>query len=432
MTKPVADVVGAGLAGMAAALALADSGYAVRLWEASPAAGGRCRSFDDPVTGRRLDNGNHLVMGANRAVFALLSRIDATAGLSPLGADAIPLYHLTRRTLGWVPLGIAGWRQRGASALHPADAAALVRLLLAGRAKTVGQCLPSSAAIPGGLWEALGAAVLNMAPQEAAAAPLAAVLRQVLLGGKGAARPFIAARSLGDSFVTPLAVALATAGVQTAFSSPVTALHRHGGRVTALEVGEKQVAINGPLVLAVPPGAADRLLPELALPQTCSPIDNLHFRLPHPARLPGGEPLLGLVGGMAQWIFLRGDIASVTISAAQNLQALPPDGLTRHVWAEIAPLLDLADAPLPPCRVVREKRATLALTPAAQAARPGRNVAGLVNLRLAGDWIASPLPPTIESAITSGLAAARDLVQDAATRFPGWASQVPALRLSRS
>ena len=77
MSAGTADVIGAGLAGMAAALALADSGYAVRLWEASPAAGGRCRSFDDPLTGRRLDNGNHLLMGCNHAVFALLDRTGA-------------------------------------------------------------------------------------------------------------------------------------------------------------------------------------------------------------------------------------------------------------------------------------------------------------------------------------------------------------------
>lgn len=431
MTARTADVIGAGLAGMAAALALADSGYAVRLWEASPAAGGRCRSFDDPLTGRLLDNGNHLVMGCNHAVFALLARTGARLELTPLGAEAVPLYDLEAHKLAWAPFSLRGWWQRGRSAFSLRDAGALIRILLANPDSTVAACAPSRP-LEGGLWEALTAAVLNTGPRVAAAAPLAAVLRRILFGGAGSGQPYVAANSLGQTFAAPLLAALEGAGAQTRFSCPVTTLHTKEGAVTALTAGASEVAVSGPVVLAVPPAAVSRLLPGINFPQLYSPIDNLHYRLPVPAAMPGGEPLLGLLGGHAQWLFLRGDVASVTISAADRLQTLSAEELAERVWSEIAPLLDLSGTAVPPCRVVREKRATLALTPAAEVSRPDRNAAGLSNLRLAGDWIAGPLPPTIESAITSGLAAARDLVQDAATRFPGWASQVPALRLSRS
>jgi len=149
-----------------------------------------------------------------------------------------------------------------------------------------------------------------------------------------------------------------------------------------------------------------RLLPELRLPHEFSPIVNLHFRTPEPVVLPGGLPFVGLVGGTAQWLFVRGDILSVTISAAHDLVERPAEAITARVVADLKAVLPpaLRDRPLP-CRVLKERRATIRQTPAAEALKPGPRP-GPDNLVLAGDWIERGVPATIEAALASGRRAA--------------------------
>ncbi|MEX0758320.1 MAG: FAD-dependent oxidoreductase, partial [Tistlia sp.] len=188
-------------------------------------------------------------------------------------------------------------------------------------------------------------------------------------------------------------------------------------RVAGLDFPDGRLAL-GPedgLVLAVPAPVAETLLPGLQVPQGSSAIVNAHFRLDGPARLPGGALLVGLLGGSADWVFLRSPlegvtIASVTVSAADALAELPAETLLPQLWRDTAAALGLAGNAQPPGRLVKEKRATFLQTPAEVARRPGcRTVWD--NLVLAGDWTATGLPATIEGAIRSGRTAAESLLR---------------------
>jgi hypothetical protein len=138
---------------------------------------------------------------------------------------------------------------------------------------------------------------------------------------------------------------------------------------------------------------------------------NAHYRLTQAPRTPPhGLALLGLVGSHAQWLFIRGDVAAVTVSAGDTLAALPADEVASLLWREVAQALTLMGEPadadtLPRCRIVKEKRATFLQTPENAARRP--SVRGGGNLFLAGDWTATGLPATIEGALRSGATAAR-------------------------
>jgi hypothetical protein len=164
------------------------------------------------------------------------------------------------------------------------------------------------------------------------------------------------------------------------------------------------------VVLALPPWEATRLLPGLPAPAAHAPIVNLHF-----AR-PGLGPVrfLGLLGALCQWVLVRPEGVAVTVSAGDAEAGEDVDSLAPRAWAEIRQAaLGFAlpgewPVAVPPCRVVKERRATPRQAPGPVPAPPRRP---LGNLALAGDWTWPHLPATIEAAIQSGLAAAKALAR---------------------
>ena len=183
------------------------------------------------------------------------------------------------------------------------------------------------------------------------------------------------------------------------------------GQAVALEFADERLMLRGAcVVLAVPPYAVARLLPGIVVPTEMSPIVNAHYRLDGPVELPGGTRLLGLIGGTAQWLIATGDVLSVTVSAADAIVDRPSEALAALLWRDCAAVIGRPALPVPPSRVIKEKRATLRLTPAQEMQRPGAATA-TQNLYLAGDWTQTGLPPTIESAIRSGSIAANAVLQ---------------------
>ena len=155
------------------------------------------------------------------------------------------------------------------------------------------------------------------------------------------------------------------------------------------------------MILAVPPWTAQKLLPGLSAPDAFQAILNAHFRIAPPQKAPA---LVGLTGGTAEWVFAFADRLSVTVSAADRLMDVASDDLGELLWRDVAATHDLAGPP-PPCRIVKERRATFAATPAQASRRPSARTSR-TNLFLAGDWVDTGLPATIEGALRSGEAAA--------------------------
>jgi len=403
-------VVGAGLAGMAAALSLSRAGRQVILHEAAPQAGGRCRSFHDPQLGRRIDNGNHLLLSANRAALDYLEEIGAADTLVA-GEAAFPFLDLATGERWTIAFGDGLARRLFAPILQVPgaglrDLVGLLRLGIAGTDTTVLQALGAGPAMER-FWRPLTAAVLNTEPEVASARLLLSALRRAVLDDGGGVTPLTARDGLTESFVDPALTTLQRRGVQVRFGHRLRAIEQVGTRATALRFQNEAVALSATdaVVLAVPPMAATALLPEVPAPVASSAILNAHFQLPEPAILPVGGRLIGLVGGMAQWVFLRGDLASVTVSAADALIDRGSDVLLDKLWRDTAMALGSPREPMPPGRIVKERRATFRQTPDAARSRPGPQT-HLANLALAGDWTATGLPATIDGAIHSGRAAA--------------------------
>ena len=206
---PSIHVVGAGVAGLAAACALAEASRRVVLHEAAKAAGGRARSYFDPGLGVRLDNGNHLLLSGNRDAMAYLSRIGALDTLTGPAAPLFPFIDLAsgaawtlRPNCGRLPWWVFA-KSRRVPGTAAGDYLALAKLRRAGANDLIGPLLAGTGRLYSHLLEPLAIAALNTMPGEAAAGPLAAVLAESLARGGAASLPRWPAIGLSESFVAP-------------------------------------------------------------------------------------------------------------------------------------------------------------------------------------------------------------------------------------
>jgi hydroxysqualene dehydroxylase len=399
-------VIGAGLAGLSAALSLTAAGCKVALFETAPAAGGRCRSYFDRSLGLTIDNGNHLLLSGNHAAIGYLREIGVADALRGPAEPMFPFIDLRRDerwTLRINPGRLPWWvfapgrRVPGTRLLHYLPLIAIPRIA---DDRSVAQAVPRSL-LSERLLEPLAVAALNTPPDQGLARLLGGVVRETLMRGGTACLPRFPRESLAAAFVDPAVATLQARGADIRFGSRIAALQISANRITALLTTETHGPIAGPVILAVPPWVASDLLPGLIVPDEFQAILNIHFRIDAD---PGPAGFWGVIGGTAEWIFVKPGHVSVTISAANRMVDLTAEAIAQAVWPDVRLTLRL-DEPIPPWRVVKEKRATFAATAAQEHRRPGPRT-GIENLVLAGDWTATGLPATIEGAIRSGRRAA--------------------------
>ena len=411
-------VIGAGMAGLAAATALAERGERVVLYEAARFAGGRCRSYHDTTLDCRIDNGNHLLAAGNHAAMGYLARIGASDTLTGPSRAIFPFIDLVsgaawnlRLNNSRVPFWIF---RRAARVPHSRarDYLALRRLDRAGPDDLVQALMGDLDPLYERLIEPLAIAALNTKPAEGSAALLGAVLRETIGRGGAAAIPRYPKLGLSESFVDPALAFLRARGAELRFGARIQALGMENNRITRLvgPASDEPVRTGDQVVLATPPWIAAELLPGLIVPDQHEAILNVHFRAGIP---PGPSGFYGLLGGAAEWVFEKNDVVSITISAANDKVDRDADALALEVWSDLRRAFGLPRT-IPAYRVVKEKRATFAATPAQLIRRPATTPmidgAMIENLGLAGDYTATGLPATIEGAIRSGEAAARRVV----------------------
>jgi hydroxysqualene dehydroxylase len=385
-------VVGAGLAGLACAVTAARAGARVVLHEAAGHAGGRCRSFRDDTLDRVIDNGTHLLMGVNRTALAFAHAVGGAEAMQA-GAPSFPFLDVASNERWTV--------SPNSLAARPLELLQACGLPWTPQGETVAVRLSCTKSYHR-IWEPLCVAALNTAATEASARLFARLLRTALAGGTKALVPYVFPSGLSAALVAPAVATLAAHGSQLRFRHRLLAAH-----ADRLDFDDGPVALSPDdrVVLALPPWA---LSPAIGDPPglPIRAIVNAHFRLDQPAALPGGKAFLGLTGGLSQWLALRDDVLSVTVSAADTLAAETAESIGAKLWREVATILGTPKAPQPPTRIMKERRATIAHGPDHLRLRPGPHGRHPGQF-LAGDWLDSPWPCTIEAAIISGLHAAR-------------------------
>jgi hypothetical protein len=400
-------VAGAGLAGLAAAWQAARAGHCVVVHEAAGGAGGRCRSIDVGGLGRPIDNGTHVLLGANRTA---LDFLEATAGpraLREAAARDLPFMDLESGARWTVEVSGGGLRALsgcGGVRVPARILGGMLGLLPRGTvAETYGALGPAYAR----LIAPLALAIFNRPPGEVEAAALAPVLHRLARGGRGALRPHLPRGNLGPAWVAPILASLASQGVELSTRDPLRAIAAEGGYVRSATFGSGAVTLGDgdALILALPPWALGLLPPGIRPPSfETGAVVCAHFAVPGLRHFPDGAAMMGLTGGTAQWLARTGETLSVTVSAARDLVGLASEDIAARLWRDAASALGMAVgmavASPPPFRVIKERRATASLR---HRFGPGSAIA---RLYFAGGWTRAPAPDTIETAVLSGIDAA--------------------------
>ncbi len=454
--SPRTVVVGGGLAGIAAALRLADHGERVTLVERAPHLGGLCRSVADPYAGR-VDTGQHVFLGCCAALERLLVRLAAAPAVRQRRLELVMAGPAAPRTLRALPLpsplhlagALARWPglspadRAGAAALgqrvarfDDEELAALDGVPCLGWLQAEGQ----SAASCTWLWEPILVASCNVTLARGSAGLAAFVIRDGLMAGPTASALRVPRTDLTRWLDPPARASLAAARVALQLRWRATALRAGGpsGLAVAGETptGAAEAIPAEAVVLAVPARAARRLLPpplaaapELAAAAALddSPIVNAHLFCDRPI-LPG--PIVVAPDSPLQWCFDRtalGEPApagarpaayhvAISLSAAEAEVARPADELAATLWEACRRLFPAARrARLLHHRVTREAHATFAAVPGSLRARPGP-ATGNPAVVLAGSWTATGWPATMEGAVRSGEAAARQVLAGRITK----------------
>ncbi len=439
-------VIGGGFAGLSAGTALAERGVRVLVVDARAQLGGRATAFRDRETGELVDNGQHVLFGCYRATFEFLTRIqaldrvriqpslsvpyiDRAGRRSVLSCPALPSpLHLLAGVLDWDAMP---WRDR-LSVLKLAGPIRRARreLQRTGWISVEPRATVSEWLIAHGqteklrawLWEPLAVAALNQSPSVASAAPFVRVLAEMFGPDARDSSLVLPTRPLHEMYTEPARAYLESRGGEVRVNALARVIVEQG-RVRAVEIrGERTPARR--VVAAVPwfdisrlflPSPPSSLGPILSSANSMGSMPIVTVNLWYDRRVME-EPFVGLPGRDMQWVFDKrlafGSDAShlsLVSSGATRLTAMDRDQLTAVASAEVQEALPAArDARLLRATVVREKRATFSLAPG-EPSRPGTTTP-VEGLYLAGDWIDTGLPGTIESAVVSGHRAAHELL----------------------
>jgi hydroxysqualene dehydroxylase len=456
MKSPDVVVVGAGLAGLAAAVELAARGARVTVVEAKAVLGGRATAFTDPQTGERVDNGQHALFGCYRETFAMLHRLGTADRVRVQGTLAVDFIDRSGRRSRLslsplpAPLGlVAGlldwealdWRDRIAALrlAGPLRTAREEQRAREGqRAQGRGQKPQRIAASPGEtveewlinngqtarlremLWEPLALAALNQSVREAAAPPFASILGRMFSGDARDAALALPMCPLDELYAEPARLFIEARGGDVRIGSPAR-IHLDRGSLAYVETrGERMTprcVVAAVAWHALPDlfsGDTTAIAPVLGAAAATAPSPIASVNLWLDSRVLS-TPFLGLPGRAMQWVFDKQQLfdtatshLTMVSSGAGALIELTNDELIALALRELREALpDARRAHVVRASAVRERRATFSLAPG-QPPRPGTKtpIPGVV---LAGDWIETGLPATIEGAVLSGRLAAEAL-----------------------
>ncbi len=435
-------IVGGGWAGLAAAVELCHHGARVTVLEAAPQLGGRARGLDFTLNGQRIDNGQHLLLGAYRETLRLLNIL----GIAEATVFERRPLQLVYKAIGRPDISItcpslpaplhlvtALLNAEGLTLAERLNALSICRGLLRNGFKidndiSVAAWLSrnkQSPALIRALWEPLCLAVMNTPLHNASVRVFLRVLEDAFTRSRSDSDLLLSRVDLGNTFPEPAQRFIEQHGGTVKLSHRVKGLVVQNNAVHNVIVNDHEIAADH-VILAIPPNACQRLMePHTALHDIAQqlggishePICTVYLQYPPQTRLE--MPMIGLLDTTAQWVFDRAlygqpGLMAAVISGPGPHMAMSKSELSRHVTEELArvfPHWATLKHGQKHSLVIREKYATFACRPDINTLRPGA-ATPVRGCWLAGDHTDTGYPATLEGAVRSGVECARRIIAD--------------------
>tara|TARA_Y100000590_G_scaffold421294_1_gene524816 strand:+ start:9615 stop:10883 length:1269 start_codon:yes stop_codon:yes gene_type:complete len=406
-------IIGGGLAGLSCAVNIVKKeNIKINLYEASSLFGGRCRSYKEKDFNCFLDNGNHLIIKGYTNTFNYLKKINAEKKLLSNNQTFYPFIDIKKKEK---------WEVRPYSFILPwwiffksyrpinvsfIDFIKSFKLIFAKRNQTVSDIIKKNSLIYRSFWKPFTIAVLNTHPNEASAKLLFNVIIKTLFFRNDPLKPYITKKSLDDSLIKPAIKKILSKKIKIKTKSRLKKIIFKNNFAEKIIINNDIIKINKKdlVILAVTPNIISRIIPKFKVPKKTNCILNIHFKLNQihkKIKLPNNSFFVGIIGGTIDWIFKKKNILSITISAANNLNKLNNEEISEIVWSDVKKVFNLENITKPKYKIIREKMATFVQSPNEIYKKP-KMLTQYKNIFLAGDWIDTGLPATIEGAITSG------------------------------
>jgi hydroxysqualene dehydroxylase len=445
-------IIGGGFAGLSAGVALAERGFRVALLEGKPALGGRAYSFPDTESEDLVDNGQHVLMGCYHQTLDFLAKIgtrdrllvhrnleiemlDGPGRPARLRTASLPgPFHMTAGLMRYKHLSVAErlaavWAGMRMMYMRRFARAWLKQMTVAEFMDVTGQDAQARRTF----WYPLAIATLNEQPYLASAALFAEVMKRAFFSRRNDSAFLYSRVGLSELYCDAAREFIEKRDGVVACRAIADSLEMSDSIVSTVRLRDGASLQASNFIAAVPPAQLLRLLPEAMASDglfaqidtlKSSPIICVHVWLDREVT---PSAFVGFVGTATQWLFNKRRIfseygarhpgyLSFVISGARELVELPNDDLLKMVINDLSAMIPAAkEAQMIKALVLKEKHATFAPDPASDAVRPSVQTA-VPNLFLAGDWIQTGLPATIESAVIAGRSAAAAIATRVANR----------------
>lgn len=419
--QPKCAIIGGGLAGLSAAVYLAQADLQVELFEGSPKLGGRAYSFTEKTTGHIIDNGQHIMMGCYNETLKFLRLIGALEKLSFQESLSV---NFVDKSLGLAPLktskhfypvnlisGLLSYKALKFSERleilrlfakllfrNPADLEGLTVLEWLKKEKQSTRTIAA-------FWEILSTGTLNADIHKASASIFAPILKEMFLKGSRAASIILPGTGLSELFCEDSQRFIQSHGGSISLSEPVKSLEIQDCKVSKLILEEREVTGFDFVISAVPYYSFSRIFPEEFVKTlqmdgiTYSSILSLNIWI---KENPFNEKFYGLIDSPVHWVFNHNKFITIVISNAYEIIEKSREDLEDLIFSELEKFFpQFKRKSVLGTKLIKEKRATFVPDSHIMKKRPPA-VSSIRNLFLSGDWTATGLPATIEGAVKSG------------------------------
>jgi len=402
-------VIGSGVSSLSAAIYLSGSNCNISMHESSKSAGGRCRSFNDSVLNTTIDNGNHLILGANNNALEFIKIIKSEHFFNKITDSAFNFIDFSNENTWSISNIYKLYKELPGNNLD--NISSLLRILKSPKGKTVSEHYNNS--LYKHFWEPLAVSIMNTPCNIASAEMFTRVIKTIFKEGNNGLTAYLPKNNWDEALISPALNALENSedNFEINYNSMITKLDIEDNKVIKIHTNKKEILLNknDNIILGTPSYITSKLVPNISTPKEYHTIVNAHFRLPNNYN----NSILGIIGGNADWLFFRKNnnehMVSSTTSAADELAKLSDHEIAKLIWKDISLCLDIDMSHMPLYRIIKEKRATFSCTNSNEKLRPDTTT-NISNLFLAGDYTNTHLPATIDGAILSGKKAAEAIL----------------------